>query len=197
MSGLDKIIADIGESAQNQYNDIIAAAEKEADALLKSEKTAADSDAESYVNRAKERIKTAENAEEASNEMLLRQGILKAKLSIIDETREKAVNEILVLDEKEYFAALKKVILGNYLKASSGLLRLNEADRKRLPADFLNTLNKELSNGASLKLDEKTANIRGGCILVYGDIEENCSFDAIAASLKDTLRDETYKILFS
>lgn len=197
MSGLDKIIADIGESAQNQYNDIIAAAEKEADALLKSEKTVADSDAESYVNRAKERIKTAENAEEASNEMLLRQGILKAKLSIIDETREKAVNEILVLDEKEYFAALKKVILGNYLKASSGLLRLNEADRKRLPADFLSTLNKELSNGASLKLDEKTANIRGGCILVYGDIEENCSFDAIAASLKDTLRDETYKILFS
>lgn len=197
MSGLDKIIADIGESAQNQYNDIIAAAEKEADALLKSEKTTADSDAESYVNRAKERIKTAENAEEASNEMLLRQGILKAKLSIIDETREKAVNEILVLDEKEYFAALKKVILGNYLKASSGLLRLNEADRKRLPADFLSTLNKELSNGASLKLDEKTANIRGGCILVYGDIEENCSFDAIAASLKDTLRDETYKILFS
>ena len=65
MSGLDKIIADIGESAHNQYNDIIAAAEKEADALLKSEKTAADSDAESYVNRAKERIKTAENAEEA------------------------------------------------------------------------------------------------------------------------------------
>lgn len=197
MSGLDKIIADIGESAQNQYNDIIAAAEKEADALLESEKIAADSDAESYVNRAKERIKTAENAEEASNEMLLRQGILKAKLSIIDETREKAVNEILVLDEKEYFAALKKVILGNYLEASSGLLRLNEADRKRLPADFLSTLNKELSNGASLKLDEKTANIRGGCILVYGDIEENCSFDAIAASLKDTLRDETYKILFS
>lgn len=197
MSGLDKIIADIGESAQNQYNDIIAAAEKEADALLKSEKTAADSDAESYVNRAKERIKTAENAEEASNEMLLRQGILKAKLSIIDETREKAVNEILVLDEKEYFAALKKVILGNYLKASSGLLRLNEADRKRLPADFLESLNKELSGGAELKLDEKTANIRGGCILVYGDIEENCSFDAIAASLKDTLRDETYKILFS
>ena len=197
MSGLDKIIADIGESAQNQYNDIIAAAEKEADALIKSEKTAADSDAESYVNRAKERIKTAENAEEASNEMLLRQGILKAKLSIIDETREKAVNEILVLDEKEYFAALKKVILGNYLEASSGLLRLNEADRKRLPADFLSTLNKELSNGTSLKLDEKTANIRGGCILVYGDIEENCSFDAIAASLKDTLRDETYKILFS
>lgn len=197
MSGLDKIIADIGESAQNQYNDIIAAAEKEADALLKSEKIAADSDAESYVNRAKERIKTAENAEEASNEMLLRQGILKAKLSIIDETREKAVNEILVLDEKEYFAALKKVILGNYLKASSGLLRLNEADRKRLPADFLESLNKELSGGAELKLDEKTANIRGGCILVYGDIEENCSFDAIAASLKDTLRDETYKILFS
>lgn len=197
MSGLDKIIADIGESAQNQYNDIIAAAKKEADALLKSEKTAADSDAESYVNRAKERIKTAENAEEASNEMLLRQGILKAKLSIIDETREKTVNEILALDEKEYFAALKKVILGNYLKASSGLLRLNEADRKRLPADFLSTLNKELSNGASLKLDEKTVNIRGGCILVYGDIEENCSFDAIAASLKDTLRDETYKILFS
>lgn len=197
MSGLDKIIADIGESAQNQYNDIIAAAEKEADALLKSEKTAADSDAESYVNRAKERIKTAENAEEASNEMLLRQGILKAKLSIIDETREKAVNEILVLDEKEYFAALKKVILGNYLKASSGLLRLNEADKKRLPADFLESLNKELSGGAELKLDEKTANIRGGCILVYGDIEENCSFDAIAASLKDTLRDETYKILFS
>ena len=75
MSGLDKIIADIGESAQNQYNDIIAAAKKEADALLKSEKTAADSDAESYVNRAKERIKTAENAEEASNEMLLRQNL--------------------------------------------------------------------------------------------------------------------------
>lgn len=197
MSGLEKIIADIGESAQNQYNDIIASANAEAASLLKAENAAADADAESYVKRAEERMIIAENAEKASDEMLFRQGVLKAKLSIIDETIETAVNNILSLDTEKYFAALKKVILANYVKKSKGLLRLNEADKKRLPADFLSILNKELSDGAFLELDDSVAKIRGGCILVYGDIEENCSFDAIAASLKDTLRDETNAILFS
>lgn len=197
MSGLEKIIADIGESAQNQYNDIIASANAEAASLLKVENAAADADAESYVKRAEERMIIAENAEKASDEMLFRQGVLKAKLSIIDETIETAVNNILSLDIEKYFAALKKVILANYVEKSKGILRLNEADKKRLPADFLSTLNKELSGGAYLELDDGVAKIRGGCILVYGDIEENCSFDAIAASLKDTLRDETNAILFS
>ncbi len=48
----------------------------------------------------------------------------------------------------------------------------------------------------SLELDSEPADISDGFILKYGDIEENCTFDAIFDAKRDELRDLVNKNLF-
>ena len=50
--------------------------------------------------------------------------------------------------------------------------------------------------GASLTLDEAPRDIDGGFVLIYGDIEENCSFEALFDAQKDRLQDEVRALLF-
>jgi V/A-type H+-transporting ATPase subunit E len=49
---------------------------------------------------------------------------------------------------------------------------------------------------ASLIISENTVTIDGGFILKYGDVEENCSFDALFSSAKEELSDRVNAILF-
>ena len=51
--------------------------------------------------------------------------------------------------------------------------------------------------GGSLEVDSDPADITDGFILKYGDIEENCTFDAIFDSKRDELRDLVNKNLFN
>ena len=52
-------------------------------------------------------------------------------------------------------------------------------------------------NGGTLVLSKEPRKISGGFVLVYGGIEENCSFRAMFNSRKDELSDEVHRILFS
>ena len=51
--------------------------------------------------------------------------------------------------------------------------------------------------GGALVLSEETRDINGGFILIYGGIEENCSFQAMFNSRKDELSDKVHEVLFS
>jgi V/A-type H+-transporting ATPase subunit E len=50
--------------------------------------------------------------------------------------------------------------------------------------------------GASLTLSEKTAAIDGGFLLIYGEIEENCSFDALFSASRENMQDQVNAFLF-
>ena len=53
-----------------------------------------------------------------------------------------------------------------------------------------------LPAGCSLTLGKTPRAMDGGFILVYGGVEENCSFSALFASRKEALQDSVQKILF-
>ena len=76
-----------------------------------------------------------------------------------------------------------------------GVLRLSAADMKRLPSNFIDSVNNAFKRGYKIKLGDE-ADIDSGFILVYGDIDVNCSFDAIAASKRDELQDALNSLLF-
>ena len=82
--------------------------------------------------------------------------------------------------------------------AKAGQIVFSQIDKKRMPEGFQNEINRIISsiNGASLTISEDTCEIDGGFILNYGDIEQNCSFDAMFLDKKDLLQDEVYKLLF-
>ena len=74
----------------------------------------------------------------------------------------------------------------------------SEYDLKRIPNDFEKNLENTLKDikNAALTISKEAAPIDGGFILVYGDIEENCSFKALFNNAKEELQDKVNAFLF-
>ena len=51
--------------------------------------------------------------------------------------------------------------------------------------------------GGALTVSQETCDIDGGFLLVYGGIEENCSFTAMFAAEKENLQDKVHTLLFT
>jgi V/A-type H+-transporting ATPase subunit E len=67
---------------------------------------------------------------------------------------------------------------------------------KRLPKNFESELNNLLLAGCTVTISTKPENIDGGFVLVYDDIEQNCSFSSLLAAQIDAIKDELYAKMF-
>ena len=193
MSGLEKIISQIEYESNQRCNSIIEEANKKAEIIINSAKTEAEQISNDIAEQTAKKLENIHQSAESSAELAKSKILLKSKLEIIDEMLRKSLDEIKALDDKEYFEIIKSLILGN-AKEGEGVLRLSSKDAKRLPKDFISSVNKELGD-KNITLGEE-ADIDGGFLLIYGDIDINCSFDAIASSKRDELRDALNTLLF-
>ena len=175
MAGIDKILNEIKSDAEKEAAEIIAEAEKAAEAA----KSKAQAKCDEYTS--------------VSDEKLV---LLKTKQEIIEEVLNKAKNKILNQDADKYFESLL-VLLDKYALPEKGILFLNSKDLARVPDDF-ETLanNKATKNGGMLDISKDTVDIDGGFILKYGNIEINASLDAIFDENRDELVDTVNDILF-
>ena len=195
MTGLEKIISQIEYESNDRCKSIISQAEENAKGIIeKAEQQAKEIICNAEANAAKKAEDIKQSAA-SSAELGKSKVILKAKLEVIDDMLGKALASIKSLDDKEYFEVIKTLIINN-AKEGEGVLRLSDSDVNRLPKDFISSVNSELGKGKSVILGDST-NTDGGFVLVYGDIDINCSFDAIAASKRDELRDALNALLFS
>ena len=67
---------------------------------------------------------------------------------------------------------------------------LCERDLRRMPADFIDKL------GYGVKVSPVPAPIEDGFILKYGEIEINCTFQALFAAAEQELRSRANELLF-
>ena len=75
---------------------------------------------------------------------------------------------------------------------------LSQRDLQRLPAGFADTLNSMLkSQSAQVHIGARAAKIDGGFLLVYGDIEVNCSFEALLEASLEQVKDALSRELFA
>ncbi|MBQ9531765.1 MAG: hypothetical protein IJR70_06800 [Eubacterium sp.] len=193
MSGLEKIISQIEYESDDRCRSIIEEANKKAQSIIEeAEKNASEILLENEIKTAK-KIESMEQIAQSSSEFAKSKILLTSKLEIIDEMLKKSLDEIKNLPDEEYFEIIKALIIGNS-RSGEGALCLSEKDKKRLPKGFIEDINKEL-DGKKITLGE-TINIDGGFVLVYEDIDINCSFDAIASSKLDELRDALNTVLF-
>ena len=71
-------------------------------------------------------------------------------------------------------------------------------DLERMPEEFKEKIKAIADNkGAKVNISDKTKNIKNGFILVYGEIEENCTIQSLFDEKSDALRDIVNKELFS
>ena len=191
MSGLDQILEHIGNEAAENAKRIIDAAKKDADWILASEKEEAErlekqisKQSEADVAAASKRIQSAADLKE-------KRMILEAKQKEIDDVLNAASERLSGLEAPAYFEILSKM-LEKYASGETGVIRLSEKDLQRIPADF-----EKKAKEKNLTLSNDPVSIDGGFVLVYGDIEENCSFDALINASKETLQDKIGQILFN
>ena len=196
MAGIEKITNEIQLDAEKEAAGIIEAAGNAA----KKAREDAIRESEAYISSANEKLDKKRAAEEkkilSQCEHIEKLKMLETRQEIIEDTLLKAKNQILDMDAKEYFDLILSLLEKRVLP-EKGLFAMNSADLKRVPADFASKINAIASkDGGELRISDSAANINGGFILKYGNIEINSSVDALFDEHRDEFVDIVNKVLF-
>lgn len=195
MNGLDRILEQIKKDSAAAVNKINEEAERTALMQRQETEKQTEKEIEAIKQKAKAECDDIIKRAKSSAELAKKQTMLNAKQTIICSTIEKAHNKLLSLPDDEYFSVIEEMIKKNAHDNEKGEISFNEKDRARLPKGF--KLKLLAVSGGNLSVSNKNSKIDGGFVLIYGGIEENCSFSAIFSEKHDELQDEVCSTLFS
>lgn len=219
MTGLDKIkdkiIAEAQldaermiEDAQKKCNEILLRASGDADNIKAELDVAAHREAESLISRAK------------SGAALEKRNIIaQAKSHAADLAFETAKKEILSLSDEQYIEFLAKLLvsaLSSQLDIEKTNRELYGEESNEAPVDVLLSQEDILRAGTKIipaakkmaagkpvshlleraGVSVETAKIEGGMIIRIGDLDINCSVEALIESAKERLEGDVARILF-
>ena len=190
MNGLDKIIEEIAREAEITAAKTIDEAKSAAKRVIdraKDEARAIETDARDRAELEYKRIITRA---QSAGELTCKNALLREKQRIIDSILNDAHIKLVGLDDKNYFDFMTQM-LNKYASDETGEIILSDKDKSRVTDDFI-----AAAEERRLKISDKTRGIDGGFILSYGDIEENCSIEAIMEAEKDRLHDKVNEFLF-
>ena len=189
-----RIEADAGAKAEN----ILADAAKKVDMMLSGTEREAEKRREQILGRAQK------EAEEQKRRILgiarldARKQMLAAKQELIKEALQQALEALSNLEEQDYFAVLKKMLLAS-IKTGEEIVILSPRDKARIPKSFWKEIQEELAAAGrknKLSISKETFETSGGFILRSGGVEINNSFDSLLEMYRDELEMEAAAILF-
>jgi V/A-type H+-transporting ATPase subunit E len=197
MTGLEKILKVIEADAEAGVETVIAQAKQEADEILEAAKEDALKKCAQIADKSEADIKAVISRAESAATLQEKKTILDTKQQIISNIISKARNSLAKLPDSEYTDIIIQIVK-KYAHDKAGKLLFSAVDKKRLSLDFETKLKQALSDkpAASLTVSEESAPVEGGFLLIYGDIEENCTFDALFSALKEELQDKVNTLLF-
>ena len=196
MSGLDNIVEEIRNQSKQEADEIL----KEADVFCKDYMNKIKKDVEvevvSIEKKALADRKLYEEKTVSGMEFLERNSILRAKQQVIEQAIDKARESIAGLNDEEYFNVLEKLLRKN-VQQGTGKICFSKKDLDRIPNGFEDRVKEIVAeNQGELVIDKEPANIKDGFVLVYGEIEENCTLKALFDSNIDRIKDIANKQLF-
>lgn len=196
MSGLDKIVEEIHRQAELEAAEILNKADEYCDAYMAEAKVKVDEEVAEYNKKAKTARELYEAKTKSGMEFKERNAILSTKQQCINDCLNKALSKVRNHPDEDYFNLLESILKANVQKAD-GIMKLSEKDLKRIPKNFESSV-KEIaeSKGGKLEISKEPARINDGFILVYGDIEENCTLKALFDVNRDKLKDIANRELF-
>lgn len=219
MHNLDKILDKILSQAQDEAQVAWNAAQQECEQIEKESIQRADAVVEAARTRAeREKGAAAARADSTAN-MKKREILLAAKVGILTKAFAEAEKYLYELSREDYCdflahlladAAAERLERVRYLQETYGEeeadrtgfeLLLCEADRELGPLvikaakTFLKRISPAFEK-IDFTLAEDAAPIQGGLILRYGDIESNCSVEAVIGSVREQMEPVVINILF-
>lgn len=195
MTGLEKIIEKIEQKSKIRCNEIIDSAQKEAGDII--EKANADAEVLMDENRRKSKLNAEQTILMAHSgaQQKAKRILLAARIKAVNETLAEVARALSDMDEDAYFRAITNLAAANAMKGN-GVMRLSSKDLNRLPKNLEAEINKKLlTKAAAVTIDKTPAPVKDGFILVYGDIEINCTFEALIESRRDELKEKIAEII--
>ena len=197
MTGLEKMKSQILDEANRSAGEILEQAKKEADAVMAEARKNAEAECQRISEKSEADAESLKGRAESSCDLQKRKAVLKAKQEVISEILKRAYKKMLASDTETYFDIIRKM-LNKYVLPEEGEICFSSDDKKRMPDGF----EKEIAaiaaaKGGKLIVSKEERNIQGGFVLIYGGIEENCTFKAIFDSRRGELSDKVHALLFS
>ena len=197
MTGLDKIINQILDEANNSASGKLEEAKAEAEEILKTARAEAEKETEEISSKSKTEVANYQERMKSAADLKRRTAILEAKQEMIADVMDKAYQKFCSKGDGEYFDTILDM-LKKFALAQDGVLYFSPGDLQKLPGDFEAKVGAIAEDkGGTLTVSNESRNIDKGFVLAYGGIEENCSFKALFDSKKDELQDKVQTVLFS
>ena len=194
MTGLEKIVQQIQSEAQQAADAVIAQANAEAADIIQKAKEEGTAQIASIEAQSKTDADNVLSAAKSAAALQIRRAVLEAKQEIIGKVIETTQKSIYGLPDDEYFALILKMVK-KYALPERGEILFSASDLKRLPTDFSAKIAEAAP--AELTVSKETRKIDGGFVLIYGGVEENCSFEALFYAARENLQDKVQELLFS
>ena len=197
MTGLEKMQSQILSEAESSAKEILDQAKKEAEGIVEEARKRAEAECRRISEKSEAEVKGLEERAVSSSDLQRRKELLQAKQEVISQMLDQAYESLLCADEKDYFDMLRKM-LRKFVLPQEGEICFSKEDLERMPKGFqeeIQAIAKE--KGGALALSEEVRSVQGGFVLIYGGIEENCTFKAMFSSRRDELADKVHALLFS
>lgn len=194
MTGLEKIIDRIGSDADTSSDKIIAAANAQAKRMTDEAAQQVRKEAVEIAARSAREAKNTINMAKSTAKYNEKQIILAAKVTAVRDVIKAAKKSVDDLPDNIYFAYIAR-LFDHYARNEEGIMHFNAADLARLPNDFDKILASK-SQGKPVKISMKPIDIPNGFILSYGEVDENCTFDALIDDNLDEIKEKIAEIIF-
>lgn len=226
MEGIEKITAKIAQDAQSDVDKMMAETNEKVQAIQAAAQAQAQAEAADIVEKGRaaagERLERLSSAAQMERRKLE----LASKQEVLGEAFDLALEKLCTLPEKEYIDLLTKLALEASTSGKEQLifsqkdrarvgkqvvLAANDAlikDRApSLPEEVTKSkmgtlMDKLIHNttaivtGAGLTLSEQTRDIKGGFIMVDGDVEINCAFETLVRLQREQMEKKVANALF-
>ena len=217
MNNLDKIIQKIASEALAEkelierkanlaIDELSDATLREAETLVEASSKKSDKERDVIINRA-----------EGTAKMRQREILLSRKVQLIDRVFNEAEKRILALPSEEYTLFLANLIadaIRERLECVAEMKRLygeeedndycttftvvfNKRDRKEYSTDATKAAKAILKKRIAIGVEKECAPIKGGVIVRYGDIETNCSVEAVMAEARRRCEAQVAELIFT
>lgn len=197
MTGLEEMKAAIEEESRVERAEIDRRAQEQAAAIGAEAKAAAAARYQEILSDARQVCAGEIQRAKTGGEMQIKRLLLRTKTELVDETIAMALRQLRELPDADYFTVLQTLVCA-YARKGEGEMLLSQRDLQRLPAGYADTLNGMLkSQGAQVHIGARPAQIDGGFLLAYGDIEVNCSFEALLEASLEQVKDALSRELFA
>ena len=191
MTSSEKILAGIAEESKAQADKINSDAEKQAADIIAAAREEAESEAEKIKAEAEKKAELIISSGKSSAELLKRDTALNCRRGLIEKALNFVADTVNAYGDKDYFNFLLTLIKKEKLNGK-GEVYLSIKDKARDIAAFKSEL-----SALDLTLSDTFADINGGFILKYGDIQINGELSALIHEKRDVLTDELNKALFN